>query len=228
MRLLHVEHPDGGGPGVFGDVAPLERWRAWEEPPPADADAYDALVLFGGATNVVDAAREPWLAAELDWLRDRVADGVPVLGVCLGGQLLAAALGADVTRSEPPEIGWLEVAVTEPDDPVVAALAGGDERFAACQWHSWRFSVPDGATLLASSAACPQAFRHGSAYGLQFHPEVDAPTLARWIDTYEGDPDAVAQGFDPARAPADAARELPAWSERGRRLFAAFLATAAR
>ena len=216
MRLLHVEHPDGGGPGVFGDVAALERWRAWEQPAPAGD--VDALVLFGGATNVVDAAHEPWLRSELAWLRERLADGVPALGVCLGGQLLAAALGAEVTRSRPPEIGWHEVALTDAgrDDPVLGAMG---PRFTACQWHSWAFAVPEGATLLASSPACPQAFRHGCVWGVQFHPEVDRPTLERWNAGWREDPDA---------AGPVATEPLGAWNDQGRRLFRAFLDAARR
>jgi GMP synthase (glutamine-hydrolysing) len=220
MRLLHVEHPDGGGPGVFGDVATLERWRAWTDPPPDEP--YDAFVLFGGSTDVVDAAREPWLRDELAWLRERLDDGVPALGVCLGAQLVAAALDAPVAPSEPPEIGWLDVALTDAGraDPVLGALPA---EFVACQWHSWRFDVPDGADLLATSDVCPQAFRRGSAYGVQFHPEVDAPTLARWNATYRDDPSAIAMGFDPDVAQRALQERLPGWNDLGRRLFGAFV-----
>lgn len=221
MRLLHVEHPDGGGPGVFGDVASFEHWRAWTDPPPGDGDAYDAIVLFGSSTNVVDD--QPWLRDELAWLRERLDAGVPAFGVCFGGQLLAAALGADVERSDPPEIGWSEVALTDEGraDPVLSAMG---ERFTACQWHSWAFAVPDGAQLLATSPVCPQAFRHGRTWGVQFHPEVDAPTLARWNATWREDPDAVAQGFDPETAQRAMRERLPHWSALGRQLFAAFVA----
>ena len=219
MRILHVEHPDGGGPGVFADVAPLETWRAWERPPP-DGEA-DAIVLYGGATNVVDAEHEPWLRDELAWLRERLDEGVPVLGLCLGGQLVSAALGGAVTRAS-PEIGWTPVELTDAGrrDPVIGALP---QRFEACQWHSWQFSIPAGGELLATSPAGAQAFRHGRAWGVQFHPEVDAATLGRWIDHYDDDPDAVALGFDPARARRWMDERIGAWNDLGRRLFAAFL-----
>ena len=225
MRILHVEHPEGGGPGVFADVHPLETWRAWDGTPPPDD--VDALVLYGAATNVVDAEREPWLRDELAWLRERLDAGVPALGLCFGGQLLAAALGAPVTRSDPPEIGWHDVTLTGAGraDPVLSALGGDATTFPAYQWHSWTFAVPDGAELLATSPVCPQAFRAGSAWGVQFHPEVDRATLGRWTDEFGADPDAVAQGVDVAAAQREADLRLPEWSARGRRMFSAFLAT---
>ena len=219
MRVVWAEHPDGAGPGVFGDGVEMVRWRAFAEPPP-ETDA-DAVVLFGGATNVVDAPRLPWLADELGWLAERVADGTPVLGVCLGAQLLAHVLGAEIPRSEPPEIGWHDVELTADGraDPVLGALP---DRFCALQWHSWACALPEGATALASSDVCLQAFRHGRTWGVQFHPEVDEPTLRRWIGGYRSDPDAVAQGFAPERALPQLAARLPAWNALGRRLFHAF------
>jgi GMP synthase (glutamine-hydrolysing) len=224
VRLLHVEHPDGAGPGVFADVAPLETWRAWEAPPP-DGDL-DAIVLYGGATNVVDAEHEPWLRDELAWLGERLADGVPVLGVCLGGQLLAHALGAEVTRCTTPEIGWRPVHLTEAGrgDPVTGALPAA---FDACQWHSWRFDVPGRGELLATSDAGPQAFRHGRSIGVQFHPEVDRATLTRWIEHFDADPDAVAQGYDPQAGLRELDARIDGWNALGRRLFSAFVAALA-
>lgn len=218
MRLLHVEHPDAGGPGVFADVAPLERWNGWEPPPPDGP--WDAIVLYGASTNVGDG--HPWIEAELVWLREQLAAGVPVLGLCFGAQLLAAALGARVTRVATPEIGWYPVELTDAGraDPVTGVLP---ERFVACQWHSWQVALPDGASLLATSPQCIQAFRHGRSIGVQFHPEVDRATLARWIEHYDTDPDAVAQGFDPAAAQAELEERIDGWNALGRRLFAAFL-----
>jgi GMP synthase (glutamine-hydrolysing) len=212
VRLLHVENPDGGGPGVFADIAPLDTWRAWEEPAP-EAPA-DAIVVYGGSTNVVDAGREPWLRDELAWLRERLDDDVPVLGVCLGAQLVAAALGAEIARSRPPEIGWHDVELTDAGraDPVLGALPA---RFTALQWHSWTFAVPEGGELLATSAACPQAFRRDRAWGVQFHPEVDRATLGAWNAMWQTDPDATGPV---APAPLDA------WSVLGRDLFRSFAA----
>jgi len=159
MRLLHVEHPDGGGPGVFGDVARFENWKAWESKPP-DGD-FDALVLYGAATNIGDP--EPWLDAELEWVRARLEVGVPMLGLCFGAQVIAAALGGPVVRAATPEIGWHPVTLTDAGraDPVLSAM--GDE-FPACQWHSYTFGIPPGGELLAASDVCAQAFRVGNAW----------------------------------------------------------------
>ncbi len=210
MRVLWVEHPDGRGPGVFGAGAEMVHWRAFADPPP-EVDA-DAIVLFGAETNVVDAPGLPWLRAEQAWLRERLDAGTPVLGVCFGAQLLADALGAAVTPADPPEIGFAPVTLTAAGraDPVLGALP---ERFLACQWHSWQFALPPGAAALAESDACLQAFRAGSSWGVQFHPEVDAPTLDGWVRGAPREGAAVAGRH----------AHLERWNALGRRLFAAFL-----
>ena len=209
MRVLWVEHPDGGGPGVFGDGASLVHWVAHEGPPPSDE--VDAIVLLGAETNVVDAP--PWMVAEVDWLRARLAAGTPVLGVCFGAQLVAHALGAEIVRSEPPEIGFFPVTMTAAGrgDDVTGVLP---ERFLACQWHRWHCELPSGAVPLAYSDVCLQAFRVGRAWGVQFHPEVDRQTLERWIAE---SPTEAADGF--------ASRDelMDRWNQLGRRLFRAFL-----
>lgn len=222
LRFLWAEHPDGGGPGVFGDGVEMVRWRAFAEPPPEDD--VDAIVLSGGATNVVDEPRLPWLQDELAWLRERIGSGMPILGVCLGAQLLTRALGAEVSRADPPEIGWHGVELTEQgrEDAVLGALP---QRFTALQWHSWQCALPEGAVALAQSSVCLQAFRKDRVWGVQFHPEVDRPTLTSWIDDYRSDPAAVAQGLDTARATQELDRQLPAWNSLGRSLFSAFRRT---
>ena len=214
MRVLWVAHPDSGGPGVFGEGAALMRWAAHEEPPPSGD--FDAVVLYGAETNIEDAPRLAWLRDEAEWLGTVLASEVPVLGVCFGAQLVAHALGADVVRSRPPEIGFHPVTLSAAGraDRVLGVLP---ERFLAAQWHSWHCELPPGGVALADSAVCLQAFRAGRAWGVQFHPEVDAHTLEGWI------------AGDAAEPPGYARRAelLPRWNELGRRLFAAFLRAAA-
>ena len=212
MRILGVLHPGGGRSGLLAERAAatgdeLVEWvPARGEPLPATLDAFGALVVFGGGMNVRDAERMPWLTGEIELLRDAVSSGVPTLGVCLGGQLLAVAAGAEVRRASEPEIGFFDVARTQ-EDPVLGALP---QRFEAYQWHSYTFELPAGAVELARSPVCSQAFRlRDSAWGVQFHPEVTPDIVREWALDFESDPDAVAMGFDPDAHLAWVERRLP-------------------
>jgi GMP synthase-like glutamine amidotransferase len=233
MRVLSILHPGGGHSGLLRERAAAEghelvEWTpgAGEEMPGALAD-FDAVAVFGGGMNVPDHERLPWLAGELELLREALARRMPLLGICLGGQLIAAAAGAEVHRVADPEIGWLEVErlAGAASDPVLGALP---ERFTAFQWHSYASRLPAGAVELARSAVCPQAYAiDGHAWGVQFHPEVTPDVLAEWIADYDSDPDAVRLGFDPDAARAELPRRLATWNEIGRRLFDAWLTAAA-
>jgi GMP synthase (glutamine-hydrolysing) len=229
MRIVSVMHPGGGHSGLLRERAAnagheLLEWRAVDGAErPADADA---IAVFGGGMNVADAGRLPWLDDEIELLGGALENGTPVLGVCLGSQLLAAAAGAEVRRAERPEIGWFEVERTEAGvaDPLLGALP---ERFTAYQWHSWAFALPDGAVELARSPVCPQAYVLGSAWGVQFHPEVTEDILDAWIADVASDPDALAQDYA-ATARFELPQRLAAWNALGRTLFDAWLAAAAR
>jgi GMP synthase-like glutamine amidotransferase len=141
---------------------------------PATARGLDGLVVLGGFMGVHDEEEHPWLAAERELLADALNHGLPVLGVCLGAQQLAAALGAEVRRGPEPEIGLGDVELTAEGlaDPVLGPLGA---RPPVLHWHEDAFDVPPGASRLASSEAYPnQAFRAGElVYGLQFHLELD-------------------------------------------------------
>ena len=146
----------------------------------------------------------------------------PVLGICLGAQLLAKAAGARVGPLPEPEIGWFptELTATGRRDPVLGRLP---RSFDAFQWHWYGFDVPGGADELARNAACPQAFRLGdSAWAVQFHPEVTLGQVEGWID----DPDDPCP--DPEGLRAETRRRIATWNELGRTLCAAFLEAAER
>ncbi len=146
-----------------------------------DPSAYDGLVVMGGPMSANDAERFPHLAVELDWLRAAAAVGLPTLGICLGAQLLAKALGGQVYRHDVPEIGWysIELLPAATADPL---LGQGAERATVFHWHNDTFALPPGAVQLARSATCPQqAFRIGSAWGVQFHPEMTAQMVDDWL-----------------------------------------------
>jgi GMP synthase-like glutamine amidotransferase len=230
VRALAIVHQPDAGPGVFADAAAaagveLEEWamtEAGQLPPRAIAE-YDAVMTFGGAMNVDDEDRHPWLRFEKDFLAAMLEDGMPLLGVCLGSQLLAEAADGAAARGPEPEIGWAEVELTPEGeaDPLFGPLAPG---FDAFQWHSYAVSLPDGAVLLAENAAAPQAYRVGErAWGIQFHAEVSAEDAAKWIRDYETDPDAVRIGLDPEALAAETASKIAAWNALGRELCARFL-----
>jgi GMP synthase (glutamine-hydrolysing) len=163
----------------------------------------------------------PWLREETMWLQQLLARHTPVLGVCLGVQLIARAAGAWVARmSDGPEIGWFEVELTESGiaDPVLGSLPS---RFEALQWHHYTYGLPGGAVELARSAACTQAFRLGDAcWGVQFHPEVTASQLDEWIVDAEDPPP------DTERMREESPGKIETWNDLGRTLCGAFLVTA--
>ena len=142
-------------------------------------DEVAGAVAMGGPMNVDEIERFPGLAAEREWLAEAVRRGMPVLGICLGAQLLARALGAEVRPGEGMELGFAPVEVHDPGDPLLGGLAPSSE---VLHWHGDVFELPEGATSLASSARTEhQAFRHGNAWGVLFHPEADLALLEAWL-----------------------------------------------
>ena len=184
--LLAIQHVPWEGPhrilnscGALAvrPVAPLAG-----EPLPEHGEVSGAVVM-GGPMNVDEVERYPGLAAERKWLAEAARIGLPVLGVCLGAQLIARALGAEVGPGEGPEIGFAPVEVHDPADPLVGALA---PRTTVLHWHGDVFELPEGAQSLASSAQTEhQAFRAGNAWGLLFHAEADAALVDRWLSVPE-------------------------------------------
>jgi GMP synthase (glutamine-hydrolysing) len=172
-------------------------------------DELGGLVVLGGEMGVNDAALYPFLADEVALLADAHERGLPALGLCLGAQLMAAALGAQVHARRCGEVGWLEVDHFV-GDPVLGP-PGPRRQF---QWHYDSFELPSGADRLASSDKCPnQAFRAGSLYGMQFHPEASAELVALWALSEKGRAELLANGVDPDGLVAEAA-ELDAVYER--------------
>ena len=143
---------------------------------------FSAIVAMGGPMGAYEDERLPWLTAEKQLISDAVRAGTPYWGVCLGSQLLAASLGAEVFPGPRAEVGLLPVFTTAAatSDPVFGAAPA---EFVALQWHGDTFALPEGATRLARSDAYPeQAFVFERAYGLQFHLEVDAALATAWGD----------------------------------------------
>lgn len=184
------------------------------------------LVVLGGPMNVDEVARYPYLDREVDWIRQAVAMELPLLGVCLGAQLLAKALGSRVFPSGGKEIGWypLEITAGAADDRLFAGAGPTETVF---QWHGDTFDLPDGAVRLARSRQCVnQAFRYGpSAWGLQFHIEMTAELIARWLDEPENRAElACLEEIDPKAILAQTPKALPAMRRLGGRILPRFAA----
>jgi GMP synthase (glutamine-hydrolysing) len=232
VRILSLVHQADAGAGVFAEVAAargadLVEWRPPDAPPPAP-DAFGAALVLGGAMHVDQEEHHPWLLGEKALLRDLLAHRVPVLGVCLGAQLLAEAAGAAPRRAPDPEIGWTEVelAPEAEDDPLFRPLP---DCFEAFQWHSYEFPLPPAARPLAISPACLQAYRIGnSAWGIQFHAEVTREDAEAWIDDYHSDEDAVRMRVDPDALRRRTRDAIDGWNALGRGLCERFLEAATR
>jgi GMP synthase-like glutamine amidotransferase len=234
MRVLSIVHQLDAGAGVFGKAlrdsgVEIDQWLVSEGgDPPSDPFGYDGVMVFGGAMHVDQEGANPWLRGEKELLRELLERRTPLLGVCLGHQLVAEAAGARPRPAAEPEIGWLEVELTDAgrSDPLLGALP---ERFEAFQWHSYEAPPPPDARVLARSPVCLQAFRLDGApvWGIQFHPEVARADLESWLDDYRSDEDAVRIGLDPERLREESAVRIGAWNELGRGIARRFFEQAA-
>jgi GMP synthase-like glutamine amidotransferase len=233
LRTLAISHQRDAGPGVFAEAiiaagSDLDVWHVAEsDEPPADPFGYDAVLSFGGAMHADQESDHAWIAPEKALLAELLEAEKPLLGVCLGAQLLAAASGGRVARASQPEIGWHQVELTDEGatDPLLAPLA---PEFEAFQWHSYECVPGPDWTLLARSPVCAQSFRVGErAWGIQFHAEVSASDLFHWAADYAADPDAVRIGIDPDELRAASEPRIGAWNQLGRDFCTRFLVAAA-
>ena len=229
MRILAIVHGSNVPAGVLGEEAErrgheVDTWSlAWGTPPPGPTDEYGAVMLFGGAMHADQDDHHPWLREENLFLQRLLHLHVPLLGVCLGAQLVAKAAHAPVTAMDTPEVGWVDVELTEEaaDDPLFAGLP---PRFPAFQWHYYEFAAPGGAQVLARSDCCVQAFRLGDfAWGVQFHPEITRPILEEWFSVA---PEEIPGS--PAEFLAEFDRHREDWEAFGRALCVNFVDAAER
>jgi GMP synthase-like glutamine amidotransferase len=180
-------------------------------------DIFDALIVLGGPMNVYEEERYQYLKRLNTTIKNFVIAGGLYLGFCLGGQLLAKALGAKVRRSQTKEIGNFEIQLTDGgvEDPL---FKGFDTVFPALEWHGDTFEIPERAIKLVESELCAnQAFRFKNAYGLQFHLEATAEMLAEWVKVYEDE--LTEEGIDAAALIEETKRKADIYRELSNQLF---------
>lgn len=187
LILMHVPTEDAGTIINFlnSKQIPHRSRRLYiDEPLPASLDAVRALVIMGGPMNVYEEEKYPFLEKENALIQKALKAEIPCLGICLGAQLMAKALGAAVMKAQAAEVGWCDLTLKGEAlrDNLFSFLERG-KKLRVLQWHEDTFDLPQGAVLLASSQIVPhQAFRYGqNAYGFQFHLEVNRPMLEQWF-----------------------------------------------
>jgi GMP synthase-like glutamine amidotransferase len=174
-RALVLMHGDWGPPDLLAEWLdergiPYDLHRTYVGEPMPALDGYAFVASLGSDRNPNDT-HDPAVAAELELLREAVERDIPILGLCFGGQALAAVLGGRVETAPQPELGWTEIATDEPE-----LVPAGPW----LEWHFDRFSTPPGATEIARTDAAVQAFRHGRHLGVQFHPESTVEVVELW------------------------------------------------
>jgi GMP synthase (glutamine-hydrolysing) len=191
MGVLIVKHIDIEGPGLIEDCLKQEEipYQILNLTPGVHLpklDDFTHIVILGGPMNVYEEDRYPFLRDEDLFIKEAIQRGKSILGICLGAQLMAKALGAKVFKASMKEIGWYDVSLTEigSQDSLFSNLP---KTFPIFQWHEDTFEIPKAGKLIATSSPVPhQAFRYGEkVYGLQFHLEVTEEMIQEWMETYE-------------------------------------------
>jgi GMP synthase (glutamine-hydrolysing) len=229
-RLLVLQHIACEPPGSYEDEllergGSLQRVMVDQGEPLPEWREFDGIVAMGGPMGAYEDSRFWWLTAEKALITEAVAGGMPVWGVCLGAQLLAASLGADVFAGQTPEVGVLAVQRTAAaaSDPVFSLLP---DEFRALQWHGDTFDLPPGAVQLARSDAYEQqAFVVGGSYGIQFHIEVGTALADEWaaVPAYAASLEATMGAGALPRLVREIAEHEQQMTTLARRLFGAWL-----
>ena len=199
-KVFILKHVANEGAGTLADFMkakkiPFQTVELYSGEPLPSVQEAGAVLVMGGPMNVDEEAKHPFLKKETEFIQQLVSDDIPTLGVCLGSQLIAKALGTKVYKAAAPEIGWDHVKLTEEakKDPLLGHISGG--RLRVLQWHEDTFDLPKGTVKLASGASVPnQAYRYKQrVYAFQFHVEVDRPMLEDWFKNSEQLPRVLAE-----------------------------------
>lgn len=227
--VLVIQHAEVEKPGLISDELasagyPIQPVLAFHgQSIPQNTEEFQGLVIMGGPMGIYERERYPYLRDELRLIQKTLEAQKPILGICLGSQLLAAASGAEVRLGKQKEIGWRQVNLTD-EGKLDSLLTGIDQSFTPLHWHGDIFDPPRGAITLASSdlAAC-QAFRfRDNAYGFLFHMEMTAEILRGMIETFTGE--LSQEGIDGQKIIQAATEHLPKLQQAGRIVFARWAA----
>jgi GMP synthase (glutamine-hydrolysing) len=227
-KFLVIEQAAHEDPALFGELLTRSgfepvyaRMHAGNQVPD-DPARFAGILVMGGPMNVEDADHIPWLNDELKLIAAAAESGVPVLGICLGSQLIARALGGAVYSGGKPEIGWYTVDLTA-EAEIDMLLEGFPKQLEVFQWHGQTFDIPPGAVRLAGSAMFPnQAFRAGeNVWGIQFHMEVTADTVNKWLEINSHE--VAIHGIDADAVKTSAAGKLERITPLAQKLFGRFL-----
>lgn len=221
-----IKHIECEGPGTLGEFFEKAGIKTkivelGKGEPLPKADRCDAVISLGGPMNVYEEDKYPFLKDEDKFVKEIIIKGIPFLGICLGGQILAKALNARIKKAPHKEIGWYFVSLNRKgyDDPLFKNLYN---ELSVFQWHEDTFEIPEKGVLLAESKICEnQAFRYGkNAYGLQFHIEVTPLIIDKWINEYteEG-----AAGIDIFKISRNTHREQKIFNKQAKLIYINFL-----
>lgn len=230
MNALVIKHVDIEGPGLIEvvlkerhipyQILSLEKYPHLPKP-----EGFTHIVLLGGPMNVYEEDRYPFLMDEDLFIKEAIQRGKRILGICLGAQLIAKALGATVFRAPRKEIGWYDVSLTATGSRA-SLFTGMPDIFPVFQWHEDTFELPRGGKLLATSEYVPnQAFQYAeNAYGLQFHLEVTKEMILEWMKDYGKEFQQVQSApFTRAEILAHTEKNFQKYNERGTRFIGNFL-----
>ncbi len=223
LPIAILQHGDEVPPGYLGGVledsaTPFRVFPLHTGATLPGVEGWSAVVSLGGIMGAYEEEHYPFLHAEKQLIRDAVAAAVPVLGICLGCQVIADALGGRAYKAEHPEVAFATLTHVNAGDPVLCELDGPVVVF-----HEDTWDPPPGTAVLAHSDRYPQAFRTGSALGIQPHPEATPEMVERWLDTPRGRAEAEAAGADPARFLERLRGARHTGEDLARRLFGAWL-----
>jgi len=223
MNVLIIKHIDIEGPGLIEDYLkqrkiPFYILNLRPDIHLPKLDGLTHIVILGGPMNVYEEDRYPFLRDEDLFIKEAIQMGKPILGICLGAQLMAKALGAKVFKAPLKEIGWYEVSLTDEGvkDPLFSSLP---KKFPVFQWHEDTFEIPKSGKLVATSSPLShQAFRYGEkVYGLQFHLEVTEEMIQEWTETYEEEFNGLQNPppFSKAEIMTETAMKIESYTKRG-------------